>query len=54
VQDKNGNNNSRVWCLECGLCMKDDWLRKNRAAIAFAAHTSGAQKVSSELFKILS
>jgi hypothetical protein len=53
VQDKNGNNNNRVWCLECGLCMKDDWLRQNKAAIAFAAHTSGAQKVANELFKIV-
>lgn len=39
----------RAWCINCGLCMKDEWLHKNKAAIAFAAHTGGAKKVARQL-----
>lgn len=53
VADKN-EEGEKVWCIECKLCLKDDWLRKNKTAIAFAAHTSDAKKVSEKLIQIQS
>lgn len=34
-----------VTCVDCGLCFRDGTLIAQRAAIAFAAHGSGAKKV---------
>lgn len=42
----------RVWCIECGLCLKDSFLRKHKMSVAFAAHTSGAQQISKQLVQI--
>jgi hypothetical protein len=39
----------RAWCINCGLCMKDDWLHKNKAAIAFAAHTPASKETVKNL-----
>jgi hypothetical protein len=39
-------------CVECHLCMRDEWLRDSKCVIAFAAHTSKAEVVSSDLIRI--
>jgi hypothetical protein len=39
-------------CVECHLCMRDEWLKNSKCVIAFAAHTSKAEVVSSGLIQI--
>ncbi|NJL70183.1 MAG: hypothetical protein HC888_00615 [Candidatus Competibacteraceae bacterium] len=34
-----------VQCVDCRLCMRDDYLRDNKIAIAFAPHSSSKSKV---------
>jgi hypothetical protein len=45
--------NERVWCLECKLCMRDDFLHRTKSVIAFAAHgTKKAQQTAAQLISI--
>lgn len=41
--------NERTVCLECGWCMREDWLRKNRLVIGFAPHGTGSKRMKSTL-----
>jgi hypothetical protein len=51
LRDKN-NREERVWCTECKLCLKDELLRRNKTAIAFAAHGSKANTVAKNLVNL--
>jgi hypothetical protein len=52
VAHKN-NQGQRMWCIECKLCLRDDFLHSTRSAIAFAAHgTSGAKRTTAQLIQI--
>jgi len=42
----------QLQCVDCKLCMKDDFLRKSKAVIAFAAHGGGAEKITKRLVDI--
>lgn len=42
----------QLQCVDCKLCMKDDFLRKNKAAIGFAAHGAKAEKITKRLVGI--
>jgi hypothetical protein len=41
-----------IGCKDCGLCMKDQWLRDSRTVIGIAAHGPGAGKVREKLVRI--
>lgn len=49
---KKNAKDERVWCISCGICLKDDFLRSKRLAVAFAAHTEGSKVVANELIQI--
>ncbi len=42
----------RVWCIECGFCLKDDFFRSKKFAVAFAAHTAKSVGVANRLIQI--
>lgn len=44
--------NERVWCIECGFCLKDDFFRSKKFAVAFAAHTDKSVGVANRLIQI--
>ena len=51
VREKN-DHDERIWCTECKLCLRDDLLRSNKTAIAFAAHGPKAGKIAENLVNL--
>jgi hypothetical protein len=42
----------KVQCITCKLCLRDGFLKRVKAAIAFVPHGSGARKVRERLVQI--